>query len=133
MRIYDHEAEPLDLEPFILITELEDNEGESIVSSAEVVVGKLLAALQEVMDLSDRRAPTFVFHYPPETTKAADYYELVTFEDLGVEEMAIENENFLGSSSKGSVRRVLSTVGEASFSPLDSQMVRALLEEQTGI
>jgi hypothetical protein len=36
VRIYEYEIEPADLEPLILITELEDNARESIVSSAEV-------------------------------------------------------------------------------------------------
>lgn len=132
VRIYHHDSEPMDLEPLVLITELEDNEGESIVTSAEVVIGKLLGALGDVMDLSTRRAPMFVFHYPPEVTKAAEYYELVTFEDLSVEELLIESEDLLYRTLDGPADRVLSTVGEAHFAPLDSEMVQGLLEDRAG-
>lgn len=90
-------------------------------------MGKLLGALHEVMDLGDRRAPTFVFHYPPEVTKAAEYYELVTFEDLSVEELVIESEDLLYRTSDGPSDRVLPTVGETHFTLLDLKTVKGLL------
>lgn len=135
VRIYEHEDDPTgasSVEPLILITELADSEGESIALSAEIVVGKLLGALHEVVDLSDRRAPTFVFHYPLESTKAAEYYELVTFEDLSVEDLIIDSEGLLYRTSDDPAARVMPTVGAASFTPLDSEMVKGLLEDPAG-
>lgn len=64
-------------------------------------------------------------HYPAGVTKA-DYYELATLEDLTVEDLVIESEDFPDYSGGDSVRRMLCTVGEANFVPLDFRMVRML-------
>lgn len=131
VKVYEGPVVHEPMEPVVVLAEVEDNEGESIASAAEVVVGTLMDAFSKSLDLSVYRVPIFICHYPQQITGSAEAYELVTFEELEVSERLVQTEH--DPQQKGTDRDhiVIPTVGNATFTPLDSEMVQALLGEQS--
>ncbi|MDN5697467.1 MAG: hypothetical protein L0G70_05755 [Rubrobacter sp.] len=130
VRVYEHE-DP-EAGPVVMITELADNQGEDISSAAEILVGTILATLQDTVDLSVCRSPMFINHYPPEvTTTDRDLYELLDFDQPEVLEMVVE-ECESGGSAESIGHRVVWTIEEAHFVPADKEMVETLLAGDAG-
>lgn len=111
----------------VVLEEVEDNKGESIALAAEVVVGTLMEALSKSLDLSVYRAPIFICHYPPQITGSSEAYELATFEELEVSETVVEVEHDSSQQGGASSRIAIPTVGEATFIPVEPEMVRLVL------
>lgn len=118
--------------PLVLLTELSDNPGESVVSAADVVAGTLIAhALEDNLGqaLREGRDPTFVCHYPPSpfaepsARQGRDHYELVLFESLEVSEYPAE----VPPKPTGEGAALIPAVGAATFLGLNAAMVEPLI------
>lgn len=127
VRVYEHDSDLPGKDPLVLITELTDNAGEDISSAAEILVGTLLAVLQEMIDLSTSRQPTFINHFPGKVDGQVDTYELIDFDQPEIMEIVV-NQLEAGASVEKTGHTVVWSIEDAHFIPLQREMVEDLIE-----
>lgn len=126
VRVYEHASEVPGKDPLVLITELPENAGEDISSAAEILVGTLLAVLQEMIDLSTSRTPMFINHFPGTVDGQANTYELVDFDQPEILELVVDQHE-AGASAEKTGHTIVWSIEDAHFVPLEAGMVEALM------
>lgn len=164
VRIYEHGEPPgysgevpRDRRPLIVLSDLPDNEGESVASAAEVLVETLLTLLADLVGREAVAHPategelgtaasagsrlahsaTFISHYPPQITGTTqEAYDLIRFDAPRAVEMEVDPETPSAprrqahpQTNERPTRRNLWYVDGVALTPLDAGMVRELLGE----
>lgn len=107
-----HPEEP----PVVVVSELPNNEGQSITNSMEVIAGSVL----EAYDFSAYSPPLFIEHSPPESSPGGEpeSFDLVTFSDY-----EFRHRRLWGARQEWWI----TLIGEPDWEPISREEVEAMI------